>query len=42
MCWCNYCKQEIDIDDTNFVHLGSKYFHIECYELMKEELNNDE
>ncbi len=38
--YCIYCKEEItDADDS--ITFKKKLYHLDCYNLMKEELNDE-
>lgn len=39
--YCNYCKEEV-YSCSSYVVVGEKIYHRECYDLMKEELEEVE
>ena len=38
--WCMYCKAEI-YADQDYAKRKGKWYHDECYDLMKEELDDE-
>jgi len=38
--YCIYCKNEIG-DQEDFIKYKGKFYHKECYDLMKEELDEE-
>jgi hypothetical protein len=38
--WCTYCKEEV-YDSQDYVKNKGKLFHNDCYDLMKDEINDE-
>ena len=38
--YCIYCKEEISINEP-YVTVGENYYHTECFDLIKEELEEN-